>query len=180
MVGLREFWQSARHKVVWLLLAAVTGCATQQTVAPPSTISLEKAMVDTVEAMAATRKRGLELGTNFQLYACTVTAVFTISATQTVDNKIAIQASAGPPAIPASVGGSASSENSSIGTRGNTVTVVLASNQCSPTVALKAANASTSGKNSASTRQTSSRANAVVPSAPRMPPEASPVMPPPP
>ena len=84
------------------MLAAVAGCATQQHVAPPSTISLEKALTDTVEALAATRKRGLEFGTNFQLYACTVTAAFTISATQTIDNKIAIQACVGPPTIPAS------------------------------------------------------------------------------
>jgi hypothetical protein len=127
------------------LILGMAGCTYQQTVAPPSTISLEKAMVDTVDALAATRQRGLALGTHFELYACTVTAVFNVSATQTVDNKLAIQAGVAPKLIPISLTGNASNEDQTIGTRGNTVTVVLASDKCSPVVALKGSGTPSAG-----------------------------------
>jgi hypothetical protein len=135
-----------------VLLVSLAGCAYQQSEAPPSTITLQKAMIDTVDALASTRQRGLELGTNFQLYACTVTAVFNVSATQTVDNTLAIQAGITPKLVPFSLTGSASNDDQTVGMRGNAVTVVLASDKCSPAVAVKG---STPTGNSGNTKTSS-------------------------
>jgi len=113
---------------------ALAACAAQQTVVEPNQITLSKAMIDTVDALADARAEGLTRHTNFGLYACTATAVFNISATGTADNKVALGVSGGPPAAvaPVTVNISGSSEATQTGTRGNTVTVVLATNECLP------------------------------------------------
>lgn len=118
-------------------IGALAGCVTHQTVVEPNQITLSKAMVDTVDALAAARAEGLARQTNFGMYACTVMAVFNISATGTVDNKIALGVSGGPPAAvaPVTVNLSGSNEVTESGTRGNTVTLVLATPECLPQAA---------------------------------------------
>jgi hypothetical protein len=115
-------------------VGGLAACAAQQTVVEPNQITLSKAMVDTVDALADARAEGLARQTKFGLYACTVTAVFNISATGTADNKLAVGLSGGPPAAvaPVTVNVSGSSETTQSGTRGNTETLVLAANECLP------------------------------------------------
>ncbi|WP_294534364.1 hypothetical protein [uncultured Rhodoblastus sp.] len=112
------------------LLFFVAGCASQN-VADPNAITLKQALVDTVDALDAAHQESLLHRTNFGFYGCTVTAVFNISATAGQDNKLALTAS-GPPAtiLPVSLGASGSVESTASGTRGNTVTILLATKPC--------------------------------------------------
>lgn len=110
------------------------GCAANQEIVDPSKVTLEQALVDTVDALAEARQRSMERNTNFAFYGCTVTASFNVSATQTVGTKLALSATGGPPAAiaPISINLSGSRETSDSGTRGNVVTVVLATPGCLP------------------------------------------------
>ncbi len=60
------------------------------------------------------------------------TTVFNVSATGTQDYKLALTAASPPNVIPICIGGSASTEATASGTRGNTVTLVLATPYCLP------------------------------------------------
>ena len=118
-----------------LIAPTLVGCAATQTVSDPNTITLEHALVDTVDALNAAHAEALRNGRNFGFYGCSVTAVYNISATGTQDNKITVTGS-GPPAavIPVSIGGTFSSEATASGTRGNTVTVVFNTKYCAPNI----------------------------------------------
>ena len=133
------------------LICCLAGCASQD-VADPNAITLKQALVDTVDALDAAHQESLLHRTNFGFYGCTVTAVFNISATAGQDNKLALTAS-GPPAkiLPVTLGASGSFESTASGTRGNTVTVVLATKPCLAKAAASAgATGSTGNKGSAS------------------------------
>lgn len=106
------------------LLGLTTGCAVQN-VSQPGNITLEHALVDTADALAAAHNEAKKNGTFFGLYACSVTAVFNVSATAGDENKVSLTSS--PPFAVFPIGGSASFDSTASGTRGNTVTVVLAS-----------------------------------------------------
>jgi len=123
----RQFWQCA---LPLALSAWSAGCAVQN-VADPTRITLEQAMVDTVHALNSANVESKRLGTHFGFYGCSVTAVYNISATATADNKVALSATGPtPPLVPIGFGGSISSDVSTSGTRGNTVTVVLETPYC--------------------------------------------------
>ena len=164
-------------------VGALAGCTAQQTVVEPNQITLSKAMVDTVDALADARAEGLARHTNFGLYACTVTAVFNISATGTADNKLAVGVSGGPPAAvaPVTVNVSGSSEATQSGTRGNTVTLVLAANECLPKPPSVAAPAG-GGKAAGGAKGASAGGRAATPLIPTVPviPSTVPAVPPPP
>jgi len=117
--------------VAVVVTMSLAGCTAVQNVADPGSITLEKALVDTVDALSAARARSIRNKTDFGFYGCTVTAVFNISATATQDNKVTLTA-AGPPAniFPIALNGMASSEGTASGMRGNTVTVVLGTKYC--------------------------------------------------
>ena len=121
-----------RSNLVIIFSACTAGCAVQN-VADPANISLEKALVDTVDALAAANARGKQRHTRFGFYGCSVTAVYNISATATQDNKLGLTA-AGPavPIVPIAYTGSLTSQATATGTRGNTVTVVLNTPYCMP------------------------------------------------
>jgi hypothetical protein len=108
------------------------GCAVQNVV-DPGTVTLERALVDTVDALAAAHAESVKRGTNFGFYGCSVTAVYNISASATQNNKITLGA-AGPPVpiVPISYTGQVSSEAQAQGNRGNQVTVVLNTPYCMP------------------------------------------------
>jgi hypothetical protein len=112
------------------IIGCLSGCATQ-TVSNPSDITLEHALVDTVDALAAAHKEGQTIHSNFGYYGCTITAVFNVSATAGQDNKLSLTAS-GPPVsvFPVNIGATGSEESTASGTRVNTVTVVLATKPC--------------------------------------------------
>jgi hypothetical protein len=117
--------------------SGLAGCATAtQTVTDPNTITLKQALVDTVDALAAAHTESKNKFTNFGFYGCSLTAVYNISASGTQDNKITITASspAATLANPLSLGGTASSEATAQGSRGNTVTLVLDTPYCFPNV----------------------------------------------
>jgi hypothetical protein len=118
---------------VILTVPLLAGCAATQSVSDPNTITLEHALVDTVDALNAAHAEALRNGRNFGFYGCSVTAVYNISATGTQDNKITVTGS-GPPAavVPIAIGGTFSSESTASGTRGNTVTVVFDTKYCVP------------------------------------------------
>jgi hypothetical protein len=113
------------------IATSLAGCAATQTVSDPNTITLEHALVDTVDALNAAHAEALRNGRTFGFYGCSVTAVYNISATGTQDNKITLTGS-GPPAtvVPIAVGGTFSSESTASGTRGNTVIVVFDTKYC--------------------------------------------------
>ena len=119
-----------------LSLMMLSGCIGNQPDVQP-TISLEQALIDTVDALAAAKAEGQLKKTNFGVYPCTVTAVYNISATRTVDNKVGIGLSGGPPAAiaPISLNLSGSNETTQASTRGNTVTLVLGTAYCLPQAA---------------------------------------------
>jgi hypothetical protein len=123
-----------------LSLGALAGCTAHQTVAEPNVITLSQAMKDTVDALADARAEGQLRHTDLGFHPCTVTAVFNISATGTADNKVALGISGGPPAAiaPVTVNLSGSSESTQAGSRGNTVTLVLATPSCLPQTAAAA------------------------------------------
>ena len=88
-------------------------------------------MVDTVDALNAANRRSRQLHTDYKFYGCSVTAVYNISATANMDNKVALTATGPtPPVVPIGFGGSVSSEAQASGTRGNQVTVVLETPYC--------------------------------------------------
>jgi hypothetical protein len=102
-----------------------------QNVADPARISLEQAMVDTVDALNAANRRSKALHTDYRFYGCSVTAVYNISATATVDNKVGLSATGPtPPIVPIAYAATLSSDVNTSGTRGNTVTVVLETPYC--------------------------------------------------
>jgi hypothetical protein len=124
---IHRFW---RYALSVTLSAWSAGCAVQN-VADPAQISLEHAMVDTVKALAAANRTSNQLHTDYKFYGCSVTAVYNISATATVDNKVGLSATGPtPPAVPIAYAGSISSDVNTSGTRGNTVTVVLETPYC--------------------------------------------------
>ena len=117
------------------LIFNLAGCAATQNVSNPSNITLEHALVDTVDALNAARAESIKKDTHFGFYGCSVTAVFNVSATAGQDNKLSLSAS-GPPVsiLPVTIGGAASTESTASGTRANTVTVVLGTKYCLPNV----------------------------------------------
>src|SRR5262245_39359835 len=118
----RQFWQCA---LPLALSAWSAGCAVQN-VADPAGISLEQAMVETVRALDSAHAESKRRGTHYGFYGCSVTAVYNISASATVDNKVGLSATGPtPPVVPIAYGGTISSDVNTSGTRGNTVTVVL-------------------------------------------------------
>jgi hypothetical protein len=122
-----RFWRCALS----LTLSAWSAACAVQNVADPARISLEQAMVDTVDALNAANRRSKHLHTDYKFYRCSVTAVYNISATATVDNKVGLTATGPtPPVVPIAYAGSISSEAQASGTRGNTVTVVLETPYC--------------------------------------------------
>lgn len=111
----------------------LSGCAATQSVTDPNTITLEHALVDTVDALNAANAEARRNGRFFGYYGCSVTAVYNVSATGTQDNKVTITGSApATQVIPVSIGGTFSSEATASGTRGNTVTVVFDTKYCFP------------------------------------------------
>lgn len=109
----------------------LAGCMATQDVARPSDITLENALVDTVDALAAAKARGRQKNTHMGFYGCSVTAVFNVTASATDSRKLALTASGPPVAIfPVTLGGSASTEATASGSRANTVTVVLGTKYC--------------------------------------------------
>jgi hypothetical protein len=111
----------------------LSGCAATQSVTDPNTITLEHALVDTVDALNAANAEARRNGRFFGYYGCSVTAVYNVSATGTQDNKVTITGSApATQVIPVSIGGTFSSEANASGTRGNTVTVVFDTKYCFP------------------------------------------------
>jgi hypothetical protein len=128
----------ARRRAALILtpfaIATLTGCAATQQVAEPSTITLEHALVDTVDALNAANAEARSNGKFFGFYGCSVTAVYNISATGTQDNKVTLTGSTAPASavVPISIGGTFSSDATASGTRGNTVTVVFDTKYCFP------------------------------------------------
>ena len=118
------------------LALGCAGCARTQApseIAPANAITLQKAMEDTMDALYGARARAISYGGPlFGLYACTVTAVFNISASATAENKLSLGVSGGPPPAVAPVsinlqGGTTATTN---GSRGNQVTLTLATPEC--------------------------------------------------
>jgi len=133
------------YSVLMLFTFYLTGCATQD-IADPQRITLQEALVDTANALNAAYEAGEKNGRKFGFYGCTVTAVFNVSATAAQHNQLALSASSpSTPALPVSLGSSASFDSTATGARGNTVTVVLATKPC-----LEAA----SGKSNSTTSKT--------------------------
>jgi hypothetical protein len=122
------------HSAGLCSIIALAGCTATPNVVEPNQITLSQAMRDTVDALADAREEGRLRQTNLGFYPCTVTAVFNISATGTKDNKLAVGMTGGPPAAiaPVTLNVSGSSEATQTGTRGNTVTLVLATSTCMP------------------------------------------------
>lgn len=75
-------------------------------------------LIDTADALAAAHRESVRNRTNF----------FNISATAGQDNKLAL--SSNPPVTIFPLGGTVCYDSAASGTRGNTVTVVLASKAC--------------------------------------------------
>lgn len=121
-------WKSLLGVAPAVVLCA--GCVATQHVADPAAISLQHALVDTVDALSAANSTARSRGTNFGFYGCSVTAVFNVSATANQDNKLALSAVAD--VVPVTLTGTASSEAVATGTRANTVTVVLNTPYCMP------------------------------------------------
>lgn len=119
-----------RTGVLVILSGYLSGCATQD-VADPNKISLEHALYDTEVALIGAHEEAKKYGTYFGLYACSVTAVFNISATAGEDNKLALSVAPPVKILPIDATGSASFKSTASGTRGNTVTVNLANPACS-------------------------------------------------
>jgi hypothetical protein len=121
-----------RTGVLLMLTGYLAGCATQD-VADPSKISLERALVETEDALIAAHQEASSYvrhgGTYFGLYACSVTAVYNISATAGEDNKLSLSASPAIKIVPITATGSL--ESTASGTTGNTVTVNLSNPYCS-------------------------------------------------
>ena len=109
------------------------GCAATQSVSDPNAITLEHALVDTVDALKAANYEAKRNGEFYGYYGCSVTAVYNISASGTQDNKITLTGSApATQVVPIALGGTFSSEATASGTRGNTVTVVFDTKYCFP------------------------------------------------
>jgi hypothetical protein len=128
-----------------VIVLALAGCSQNRVPVEANAITLSQAMRDTVDAIYDARAEGILKareagGANLGYFPCTITAVFNISATGTVSNKLALGVSGGPPAAiaPVSLNLSGSNESVQSGTRGNTVTLVFASAPCMPMVQLKA------------------------------------------
>lgn len=121
---------SAKVRVFCLIgTCLLAGCATQN-VSNPSNITLAHALVDTADALNAAYLESKRNGRTFGFEGCTITAVFNVSATAGEDNKLSLAAA--PPAAIFPVGASAGAtfESTASGSRGNTVTVLLATPQC--------------------------------------------------
>jgi hypothetical protein len=118
---------------IGMLLATsigITGCATQD-VADLNKISLEHALVDTEHALLAAHAEAKRNRTYFGLYACSVTAVYNISATAGEDNKLSLSAAPPVKLVPINLSATETLESTASGTRANTVTVVLSNPACS-------------------------------------------------
>ena len=118
---------------------ACGACNSPQTVVPePNKITLQDALVSTVDALnaayAEARKPGNQV---IGYYPCTMAATFNVSATGVTDNKLGGSAGGGVAGVTLSA--NASHEDSLTGTRGNNVTVVFASSICAPSATAKAA-----------------------------------------
>jgi hypothetical protein len=116
-----------------LAINMLCGCAATQSVSDPNAITLEHALVDTVDALKAANYEARRNGELFGYYGCSVTAVYNISASGSQDNKITLTGSApATQVVPIALGGTFSSEATASGTRGNTVTVVFDTKYCFP------------------------------------------------
>jgi hypothetical protein len=118
---------------VILLSLACAACtsAPDRVVAEPNKISLQSALVDTVDALNAAYDRARsDGGRPIGFYPCTLSATFNISATGTADNKLAVGVSGGISG--ATINASASNENTLTAARGNVVVATFASSLCLP------------------------------------------------
>jgi hypothetical protein len=125
---------ATRTSAVVASLAALTGSscswAPHEVVPEPNAISLESALVGTVDAFNAAYARSRSYGAPIGYYPCTLSATFNISATGTAQNKLAVGINGGVSG--ATISGSASNENDLTAARGNVVVVTLASSLCLP------------------------------------------------
>jgi len=119
-----------------IMVPTLLGACTQapQTVVPqPTSITLENAVVQVVEALNAGRAVAARYPERIGLDPCTVQVVFDITASGTSDNKIVLDASIKPPApAPVSAGVSATVSDVLVANRGNHVTLTLTSPACNP------------------------------------------------
>jgi hypothetical protein len=119
-----------RIQMLLTVSIGIAGCATQD-VADPHKISLERALVETEDALLAAHAEAKRNHTYFGLYACSVTAVYNISATAGEDNKLSLTAAPPVKLVPINASATASLESTASGTVGNTVTVNLSNPGCS-------------------------------------------------
>ncbi len=107
-------------------------CAAEQNVANPNTITLRKALVDTVDAINAGHEEAQRNGHFYGFYACKLTAVFAISAQDVNGRSISLNASSPASVVPISIGGTAAATDTATGARSNTVTVEFDTPDCMP------------------------------------------------
>lgn len=125
-----------------ILLLGLPGCgATRAVVNEPSQITLDRALKETVDALYAARAHADKIaadGPRIGLNACSVQAVFNITAGATANQGLVLNvgAPAGAPVV-AGVQGTVG-QTETVG-RGNTVTVLFTTPACNPTGTLGSA-----------------------------------------
>lgn len=117
-----------------LLLALpilVAGCAIGPTSSPEANrITLQQAMVSTVDAIEAANKEAAKAGYLPGFQPCSLTAVFSINDAGTVTNQLTL--GAGGTVSGATLGAQGHGEVGNNHTVGNQVTLVLVSKDCAP------------------------------------------------
>src|SRR4051794_5846285 len=117
--------------IIAVLACAACTFAPDRVVPEPNKISLQSALVETVDALNAAYDRARSDGRRpIGFYPCTLSATFNISATGTADNKLAVGVNGGISG--ATISGSASNENILTAARGNVVVATFASSLCLP------------------------------------------------
>jgi hypothetical protein len=130
----------ASFAITSILACAACTWAPDRVVQEPNKISLQSALVDTVDALNAAYDRSHSGGRRpVGFYPCTLSATFNISATGTADNKLAVGVSGGMSG--ATINASASNENTLTAARGNVVVATFASSLCLPADDAKATKA---------------------------------------
>jgi hypothetical protein len=98
-----------------LLLLGVAGCAGQ----PTSSVTLQQAMIDTVDAIEAANKEAAAKGAIPGLEPCSLTASFSVSSSGTVGKSLSLGVGAPLPVAGATLGGSGTAGTSGSNTVGN-------------------------------------------------------------
>ena len=138
-----------------VLVCAGCGNSARTVVPEPNKITLQDALVSTVQALNAAYVEARKQGNVIMgYYPCTVTANYNVSATGVTTNKIGGGIEAGLPGTGVAISANASREDGLTGLRGNTVQVVFASSLCLPSAGAKTADAAASagGKGEAARR----------------------------